>query len=65
MIQPAIIDQQTFEKSPDHAGDWIEVPNELRSSLRLIKVTDLHKTAHLDLVMDDDQGKAAAYFTHE
>lgn len=55
-------DQQTFEKSPDHAGDWIEVPNELRSSLRLIKVTDLHKTARLDLVMDDSLGKAAAFF---
>lgn len=55
-------DHQTFEKSPDHAAEWIEVPAELRSSLRLIKVTDLHHTARLDLVMDDSQGKAAAFF---
>jgi hypothetical protein len=50
-----------FYWTPNRLSQWIDPDPALESCLRLIHVADHRVGHHLDLVMDDEEGKALAY----
>ncbi|MFC2064801.1 PEP/pyruvate-binding domain-containing protein [Chloroflexota bacterium] len=50
-----------FYQTPNHLEDFVGADADLKKSLRLIKVSDFRKKSHLNLVMNDDIGKAVAF----
>ncbi|MCU0488184.1 MAG: PEP/pyruvate-binding domain-containing protein [Anaerolineales bacterium] len=60
-----IFNRAFFYDSPNCLADWIVCDPAMNACVRLIKVADFRPGAHLDLVMDDEQGLALAYFSRE
>jgi hypothetical protein len=58
----AIFNEDFFYETPNRLKDWINADERLCKSLRLISVEDFRPNHHLTLVMDDEQGRAVAYF---
>lgn len=62
--QPGNFFNQTFfYDTPNVIGDWIEVSDELADCVRVIDARTFRDGYHLELVMDDEAGKAVAFFT--
>jgi hypothetical protein len=57
----AIFNRGFFFKTPNHVSEWIKADKNVPKCLRLIKVDDFRVGHHLDLIMDDDSGRAAAF----
>jgi hypothetical protein len=55
--------QAFFHDSPNVIGDWIEVSEQLADCVRMIEARTFREGHHLELVMDDEAGKALAFFT--
>ncbi len=55
-------DRAFFYDTPDHTADWLAVPPEIQPALRLIRVEDARSNCHLRVVMDDEEGKAVAFY---
>lgn len=49
-----------FYKTPNQLSDHISIEGPVKSSLRLIEVASFRPNHHLDLIMDDEQGRAMA-----
>ena len=58
-----IFNQDFFYNTPNQLVDFIPVDDQLAGCLRLIKVSSYRPGHRLSLVMDDDQGRAAAFLT--
>ncbi|PKN90630.1 MAG: hypothetical protein CVU44_23040 [Chloroflexi bacterium HGW-Chloroflexi-6] len=62
----AVFNRKFFYDTPSRLADWIETADEaLAKCLRLIAVHDFHAGCHLNLVMDDDEGRAVGYLESE
>ena len=56
-----VFNRQFFYDTPNHLVDFIPVDEQLSSCLRLIKVSSFRAGHALRLVMDDEDGRAAAF----
>jgi hypothetical protein len=56
-----IFNRVLFYATPNCAGDWIEVPEELKDALRLIRIADFRPEHHMEIVMSDEKGIAVAF----
>lgn len=56
-----IFNRGFFYDTPNRLLDFVPKETNLVDCLRLIKVSDFRSGHHLELVMDDEQGKAVAY----
>ena len=56
-----IFNREFFYDTPNHLADFIPVNEQLSNCLRLIKVSSFRPGHCLRLVMDDEDGQAAAY----
>jgi hypothetical protein len=61
----AVFNHDFFYKTPNHLSDFIRSDDALLNTLRLIKVQDCQPGGSLTLVMNDDVGKAMAFFQKE
>jgi hypothetical protein len=61
----AVFNHDFFYKTPNHLSDFIHSDDALLNTLRLIKVQDCQPGGSLTLVMNDDVGKAMAFFQKE
>jgi hypothetical protein len=59
-----IFNRDFFYKTPNRLSKWINADADLKKCLRLVRVSDFKPGHHIDLVMNDDVGKAVA-FLHE
>jgi|GEM_PF-108581 len=50
-----------FYNPPNCVDHWIEISEKLKESVRLIEVASYRPGHHLELVMDDERGKAVAF----
>ncbi len=55
------IQQGFFDDTPNRAGEWIELKDELDGVLRLIAVKDFRPKHHIELIMHDEKGQALAF----
>jgi len=51
-----------FYDAPNHAGEFLASNVSIPDCLRLIDVNSYRPGAHLELVMDDEEGRAVAFF---
>jgi hypothetical protein len=56
-----VFNRAFFDASPNRLSSFISTDGAYGSCLRLLKVSDFRPGHRLSLVMDDDQGKAAAF----
>jgi hypothetical protein len=63
--QDAVFNRDFFYKTPNRLSKFIKADKRLIHTLRLIAVEDFREGHHLDLVMDGNQGRAAAYFVRD
>ncbi len=62
----AVFNRKFFYDTPNRLADWVEAADApLAKCLRLIAVHDFHAGCHLNLVMDDDEGRAVGYLESE
>ncbi len=59
--EDVVFNRQFFYHTPNHLADFIPVNEQLSNCLRLIKVSSYRPGHVLRLVMDDEDGRAAAY----
>lgn len=57
----SIFRRNFFYEPPDRLREWMDLPAELSSSLRLIRVADYRPNHHLEIVMSDEKGVAVAF----
>jgi len=63
--EDAIFKRDFFYQTPNQLSKWIKADKFLLSCLRLIRVADYHPGHHLDLVMDDEEGRAVAFLQED
>ena len=59
----AIFERPFFYDSPNHLPDFLPDGAGLLGCLRVIRVSDSRPGQHLELVMDDQQGRSVAFFS--
>lgn len=59
--EDVIFNQDFFYETPNHLVDFLPDHGNLESCLRLIKVADYRSGHHLELVMDDEEGRSVAF----
>ncbi len=57
--------QEFFYSTPNRITEWINLDPALLDALRLIHVDDFAPGHHLNLVMDDDHGRAVAFLSQD
>lgn len=60
-----VFNQDFFYKTPNSLAKFGIRDNRTPDCLRLIDVTDFRPKHHLELVMDDEQGRSVAYLEHD
>ncbi len=63
--EDAIFNKNFFYKTPNRSGDFLPDDGGLEKCLRLIEVSAFRLDHHLELVMDNDQGRATAFLEHD
>ncbi len=63
--EDAIFNRDFFYETTNSLGDVNKKDEKLGEVLRLIKVADFRSDHHIDLVMDDEAGKAVAYLVKD
>jgi len=62
----ALFNNAFFYKTPSRLTEWVESSEALHKCLRLIKVEDFREGHHMDIIMDNNEGKALAFLAeHE
>lgn len=62
----AVFSRDFFYQTPNRLAEWLPAADAaLEKCLRLIAVHDFHAGCHLNLVMDDDEGRAVGYLESE
>ena len=59
----SVFNQAFFNDATNVIGDWIEVSEQQADCVRVIDARAFREGHHLELVMDDEAGKAVAFFT--
>lgn len=59
--EDVLFDRDFFYQSPNHTRKFLPADQNLPDCLRLIRVSDYRAGCHLELVMDDEQGRSVAY----
>ena len=60
----AVFNRSFFFDMPNRLTDWLPAPaGEVGDILKLIKVEDFRSGAFINLIMDDDEGKAVAFLS--
>ncbi|HVN54848.1 MAG TPA: PEP/pyruvate-binding domain-containing protein [Anaerolineaceae bacterium] len=57
----SVFNREFFYRTPNHLAGWLPNPADAVDCLRLIDVGDFRPNHHLELVMDNDLGRAVAY----
>jgi len=60
-----IFNRDFFYKTPNRLSKWITADAELKKCLRLVRVSDFKPGHHINLVMNDDVGKAIAFLQED
>ena len=60
-----IFNHHFFEETPNTLLDWLDVDETIINCLRLIEVHQYRSSHTLEIIMDDEKGKAAAFLTAE
>jgi hypothetical protein len=63
--EDVMFNRNFFYKTPNRLGDFLPDDGGLDKCLRLIEVAAFRLEHHLELVMDDDQGRATAFLEHD
>jgi len=63
--EDAIFNRKFFYKTHNRLQDWISADENLLKCLRLIAVSDFRPEHHINLVMDDEKGRAVAYLERD
>lgn len=61
--EDAVFNREFFYNTPNRLLDYAPREQELENALRLISVGDYRPDYHLDLVMDNEKGRAAAFLS--
>jgi hypothetical protein len=62
----AIFNREFFYTTPNHLAEWFPTTDEnLLKTLRLVDVHDFAPGHNLQLVMDDDEGRAVGFLQKE
>jgi pyruvate phosphate dikinase-like enzyme len=61
----AVFRREFFHDTPNRVSEFLPADDMLLRTLRLIRVEDFRPGHHLDLVMDDDENKAAAFLVED
>jgi hypothetical protein len=56
-----IFNRPLFYGTPNRTSDWIAIPEELRETLRLVRIADFRAGYHMEIVMSDEKGIAVAF----
>ena len=59
--EDVVFNQKFFHETPNRLAEFMPQDAGLECCLRLIEVASFRPGAHLDLVCDDEQGKAVAF----
>jgi hypothetical protein len=60
----AVFNRKFFFETPNRLDEWRHAPNgEACRALKLIKVEDFRPGSFINLIMDDDEGRAAAFLS--
>jgi len=60
-----VYNREFFHKTRNQISKFIKIDKTLKNCLRLIKVDHFRKGHHMELVMDDEHGRAVAFLTPE
>jgi hypothetical protein len=63
--EDVIFNRKFFYKTRNHLGKFLPKQTEPDKSLRLIEVASFRPNHHIELVMDDEQGRAVAYLERD
>jgi len=63
--EDVIFNKNFFYKTPNRLGDFLSDDGGLDKCLRLIEVSSFRPKHHMELVMDNDQGRASAFLEHD
>lgn len=63
--EDVIFRREFFQAPKNHLADWIAADETLARCLQVIEVADFRPGSHINLVMDDEQGRASAYFEQD
>jgi hypothetical protein len=60
-----IFNREFFYRTPNQLAEFLPKERQMNDCLRLIKVSSFRPDHHLELVMDDDQNRSAAFLVHD
>lgn len=60
-----IFQRDFFYDPPNRLAEWINIPDELKHVLRLVRVSDFRPNHHLELAMSDADSLAVAYLVRD
>ncbi len=61
----AVFNRDFFYKTPNRLLDFLPDETKWVENLRLIEVSSFRANRHMELVMDDDQGRSVAFLEHD
>jgi hypothetical protein len=59
--ESAVFQRDFFYDTPNRLEEWITIPEDLKKSLRLIRVSDYRPNSHIEIAMSNEKGLALAY----
>ena len=63
--EESIFNKAFFEKLPNRVEEWTTVDEKIKSSLKVLKVSDYQPRATMRIVMSDEKSRAVAYVERE
>lgn len=63
--EDTFLNRPFFYQTPNQLSAWMDVEPDVGGCLKLIEVESYREDHHLDLVMDDEEGKALAYLVSD
>lgn len=61
----SVFNEAFFKETPNCVDEWITIDPKIRSSLKVIKVSDFKPAHHLRIVMSDEKSQAVAYLERD
>jgi hypothetical protein len=59
--EQSVFSTEFFNQMPNHADEWVTVDENVRNSIRLIKVSDYRPGTIIRIVMSDEKSRAVAF----
>jgi hypothetical protein len=57
----AVFNKDFFYNTPSCLPNWVDIDENMQKCIRLIDVSSFRTDSHIDIVMDDEKGKAVAF----